>query len=428
MRQFFDKKTIFRIGAAALIVFLVIRYWDSAAGLIGNLWRAVTPLLAGAVIAYLLNILMSFYERHYFTKHRCKFGEATRRGVCLTGAFLTIAAIAAVIIVLLVPQLVKCIGQLIKNAPESLGKILTNEKLLRLIPKPALEWITDLDGKVKTIDWSSIITAIYNWFKGGAAAQKIGAVLSNTISVAGTFLIGLVYAIYYLSSRDRILYYLDKILRKLFKPKYIEKIYHYGSNLNDCFHKYIVGECTAAVILGLMCFAMMLILRIPYAAMLAPLIAVMELIPYVGIALSAAVGFIMILSVSPLKALIFVIMVIVVKALEGYFIYPRIVGNSVGAPGIVVFAGITVGGSLFGILGILFSIPAATAIYNELMLSLREDRRTVYEAVSDRLNRDERQEITDHVEKLIAAEPIRAASPAPGDAGDACDADDDDDK
>ena len=137
-------------------------------------------------------------------------------------------------------------------------------------------------------------------------------------------------------------------------------------SFNKIFHKYIVAECIEAAILGLLCLIGMSILRLPYAPMISALVMLMALIPIVGSTVSAVVGTLMILSVSPLKALIFFIMLMVIQVIEGNVIYPKVVGKGVGTPGIIVLGAVTVGGSVFGVAGMLLSVPVVTTIWNEM--------------------------------------------------------------
>ena len=141
------------------------------------------------------------------------------------------------------------------------------------------------------------------------------------------------------------------------------KITYVLSILNDCFRKYIVGQCTEAVILGLLCIIGMLILQLPYATMIGALIALTALIPVAGAYIGAVVGAFMILTVSPIKALIFLIFLVILQQFEGNIIYPKVVGSSLGLPGIWVLAAITVGGGIMGIFGMLIGVPIVAAIY-----------------------------------------------------------------
>ena len=147
--------------------------------------------------------------------------------------------------------------------------------------------------------------------------------------------------------------------------------------LNNSFHRFIVGQCTEAVILGTLCIIGMMIFRFPYAVMIGVLIGATALIPIFGAYIGGAVGFIMIVTVSPIKALFFVLFLVVLQQLEGQLIYPRVVGSSIGLPGILVFSAVTVGASLFGIAGVLLGIPLMAAAYQILKDDLRAREKPV---------------------------------------------------
>ena len=142
--------------------------------------------------------------------------------------------------------------------------------------------------------------------------------------------------------------------------------------LDDCFHRYIVGQCTEAVILGALGSAGMVILRLPYALMVGALVAFTALIPVAGAYIGAAVGAIMILTVDPVKALIFLVFLVILQQLEGNLIYPKVVGSSMGLPGIWVLAAVTVGGGLAGILGMLLGVPLAAVVYRIIRDDVRK--------------------------------------------------------
>ena len=133
--------------------------------------------------------------------------------------------------------------------------------------------------------------------------------------------------------------------------------------LDDCFHRFIVGQCTEAVILGVLCIIGMSILRIPYALMIGTLMGFTALIPIVGGLIGAGVGAFLILMESPVKALIFIIFVIILQQVEGNLIYPKVVGSTIGLPGLWVLAAVTVGGGVFGIPGMLVGVPVVATLY-----------------------------------------------------------------
>ena len=163
---------------------------------------------------------------------------------------------------------------------------------------------------------------------------------------------------------------------------------HFFKTLNDCFHSYIVGQCTEAVILGLLCTFGMLIFRLPYATMIGALIAFTALIPIAGAYIGAFVGAFMIIMVSPFKALIFLIFIVILQQIEGNLIYPKVVGSSIGLPGIWVLAAVTVGGGIMGIMGMLLGVPLAACVYR----LLREDVNRVSEAEEKEKEKEKEEE------------------------------------
>jgi len=144
--------------------------------------------------------------------------------------------------------------------------------------------------------------------------------------------------------------------------------------LNETFHKFIVGQCTEAVILGVLCTLGMLIFRLPYATMIGALVAFTSLIPIAGAYIGAGVGAFMIMTVSPMSALGFLIFLVILQQIEGNIIYPKVVGTSIGLPGLWVLASITVGGGLAGITGMLLGVPLTAALYRVLRERLRKER------------------------------------------------------
>ncbi len=363
------RKVLLSLALTVFGVFLLIHYWTSIAGWIGEIYKAVLPCLIGAVIAYLINILMRFYERHYFAKKNPPFAQKTRTGVCLCCAILTILLVIAGIIVLIVPQLVNCVKLIVQQAPKGVEALLKNDFVVKYLPANVYDWLANWREKLTdTAFWSDIVTKATAFLKTGfgSAGSKITSALSSTASTIGSVVIGVVFAVYYLACRTSIQRNVRRLAANYLRTGVREKVFHYASVFNNCFHKYIVAQCLEALILGSLCLVDMLILKLPYAPMISAMVTLMALIPIVGATISAVIGTVMILAVSPVQAIIFFCMLMVVQVIEGNLIFPKVVGKSVGAPGLIVFAAVTVGGSLFGIPGMMVSVPAATAVFNEL--------------------------------------------------------------
>lgn len=354
----FENKTLIKIALAVLGVYLVIHYWANISGFVGTLLSAATPLLFGFVISYPLNILMSFYEKHWFPKSKKTVAEKSRRPVCLIGSILTVAGIVSLVVVLIAPQLVNCIKLLVAEVPAAINMLVEKLKTIEFISK-------DLINTLSSIDWKSRINDIIETVTSGLGSAMNVAVTAVTsiFSVVANIVLGLIFALYLLLDKNRLVRQIKKVSGKFIPQKIHSKASHILSVVNDSFRRFIVGQCTEAVILGTLCTIGMMILKLPYAAMIGALIAFTALIPIVGAFIGAGVGAFLILMESPMKALIFLVFIIILQQLEGNLIYPKVVGSSIGLPGIWVLAAVTVGGGVMGIWGMLIGVPVAAAVY-----------------------------------------------------------------
>lgn len=358
-------KAYLKLGLLIFTIYLAIHYWPSISGVIKGFFSAGTPIVIGLVIAYIINILMSFYEKHYFPKSNKKFILKSRRPVCLTGAIVTLSGIVTVILWLVATQLVDCITILISKLPGTVDFIVSKLNDFDFVPENLLNQVT-------SIDWASKIGDLTKPLTTGIGSVMNIAVSAVTTTVSGisSAVIGFIFALYLLLDKNNLTSRVKRLTKAYIPQKFICKISHITQITNDCFHRFIVGQCTEAVILGVLCLAGMLILRIPYAAMISALIAFTALIPIVGAFIGAGVGAFLILTESPVKALVFLIFIIVLQQIEGNLIYPKVVGSSMGLPGIWVLAAVTVGGGVLGIGGMIIGVPAMAVIYKLVKESL----------------------------------------------------------
>lgn len=380
------RRYLLHLALAVVGVFLIIHYWATIAAWFSDIYKAILPCIIGAVIAYLINILMRFYERHYFAKKNPPFAQKSRTAVCLVCAILTILCVIAGIIVLIVPQLISCVKLIVQQAPKGVEALLKNDKIVQYLPESVYDWLANWREKLTDqAFWSDFVTKATAFLKTGlgSTGSKITSALTSTASTIGAVVIGIVFAVYYLACRGSIQRNVNRLAANYLKPTVREKLFHYASVFNECFHKYIVAQCLEALILGSLCLVGMLVLRLPYAPMISALVCLMALVPIVGATISAVIGTVMILAVSPVQAVIFFAMLMVVQVIEGNLIFPKVVGKSVGAPGLIVFAAVTVGGSIFGIPGMMVSVPAATAVFNELRADMTKREQKIDAAQSD---------------------------------------------
>ena len=351
-------KTCLQVGVSIFLLYICIHYWGSAANILSKILGAAAPLLIGCIVAYVLNILMSFYERHYFPRKETPLVAKSRRAVCLILAIVTLLLIVTLVVWLILPQLWSCVQLIVAEAPGFLRDAALWIEELGILP----ENITDT---LAGIDWRSRISQIIQVVGSGLGSVMDVLVKTVTSVFSGivTAFLAFIFAIYLLLSKERLGRQFHRVVSHYLKASWYGKLTYILDVLNDCFHKYIVGQCTEAVILGVLCALGMWILRLPYAAMIGALIAFTALVPIAGAYIGAVVGAFMILTVSPIKAVIFVVFLVILQQLEGNIIYPRVVGSSIGLPGIWVLAAVTVGGGVMGIGGMLLGVPLAAAIY-----------------------------------------------------------------
>ncbi|MDO5389390.1 MAG: AI-2E family transporter, partial [Clostridia bacterium] len=218
--------------------------------------------------------------------------------------------------------------------------------------------------QLKNWDWKTVFSYIENFLKSG------GNVLNSTIGVVRTIfsttvniIIGLIFAIYILLQKEKLSVQCAKILFAIVPKKYAVKTIDIAKMTYGIFSSFVTGQCLEACILGTMFFIVLSICRMPYSLLIGVLIAFTALIPIVGAFIGCFISALLILMISPIKAVIFVAIFLILQQIEGNLIYPHVVGNSVGLPSMWVLVAVTVGANLFGVLGILFFIPLSSVIY-----------------------------------------------------------------
>ena len=360
-----DFKKMLGFAGALIVVFLVIRYWEKLEGLISVGVGAAMPLIIGCVLAYVINILMKTFENWYDKLFKVEVARKIKRVACLILAFLSLAGIIALIINLVLPELINCIASFIRLIPGALQTVVDivgEEQILQMFPELQ-----------KGFDFSSISSQVEQLIKTvlggvGGAVGSIMNVVTSAVSVVVNVVIGLIFSLYVLLDKEG-LGRRCKTLISTYFSKASDKIFYVAKVLDESFHSFIVGQCLEAVVLGTLCVIGMLIFRFPYAVMIGVFIGFTALIPVAGAYIGAVVGAIMILTVSPIQAVKFLIFIVVLQQLEGNLIYPKVVGKSIGLPGIWVLTAVTVGGGVLGVGGMLLAVPLFAAGYR----LIRED-------------------------------------------------------
>lgn len=360
-------KKIFFIFA---VVILLIIYSERIIGEMGGIMDVFTPFFAGIAIAFVINLPMSIIENKLMNKWENDILLKIKRPISLISAILVVIAVVSFVSIAVIPQMadtVKDIGDRIPEFSKQVTEYVNDLKETY----PEVGVILEETGG-EEIDLSEITDGISSFLQSGFAGKILSSTYSFASSIASFLfnaIIAICFAIYLLVSKEKILHNI-KIVFKTYMPKdKFDKLYKATMVLSDNFRKFIAGQCLEAIILGLIFAVAMAIFRIPYILLISVLIAFTALIPVAGAFIGCIVGAILILMVSPIKMLYFLILFIVLQQIENKLIYPRIVGSSVGLPAIWVFVAVTIGGSLFGVLGMLLSIP----IFSTAYMLLRDD-------------------------------------------------------
>ena len=362
-----DEKRIFRMLCKLILfagaIILGVVYSKEVLEAVKLLFGILSPFITGAAIAFVLNLPTRFIEQKIFKKWKNPKSAGLKRGLSIVLALLFVLVVIALVIFTVVPQLTRTFMELGNVIPTFFRNLIAKLEVLAIeYPQwqdafAALEEIS--------IDWNTIISYVTGFLKDG-----LGNVLSSTVGFAGSVagalidgIIAFVFAIYVLCGKEK----LGRQAKRLFHAYLPERGYATTMKvLSLCsqnFARFISGQCLEAVILGMMFVISMTILRMPYAVLVGVLIAFTALIPIVGAFIGCIVGAFLILMVSPVKALIFIVMFLVLQQLEENLVYPRVVGNSAGLPAIWVLFAVSVGGSMYGVMGMLVFIPLTSTVY-----------------------------------------------------------------
>ncbi len=360
-------KSCFKVCVSIFLLYICILYWQPIAGFAFSLLGAAIPLVLGGAFAFLLNILMEKFEQIYFPKSQKTAVLKTRRPVCILLAVVALLAIITLVGWLVIPEFTDAVILLFEKLPDAINSAIDWIDARHLLPEEILTYL-------ENVNWDSLFDGVIDMIKsyGGDAVSFIISTVSSLFTWIVNFFVGIIFAVYILLNKEQLASQGNRILQRFVSEKWCHKIKYVLRVLNDCFRRYIVGQSVEAVILGVLCCIFMLIFGFPYATMISACIAFTALIPVAGAYIGGAVGFVMIMTESPAQAFLFVLFLVILQQLEGNLIYPRVVGSSMGLPGIWVLAAVVVGGGVAGVLGMLIGVPLAAALYRMIRHDMRK--------------------------------------------------------
>ena len=392
-----NTKQIIKIVVIAIVLLVALLNIEPVWNVCKTFLSILSPFICGLAIAFILNIFMRFYEEKLFkTKKKRKNNskEITqseknnqsnnimtkasnnvinktnlekenkqnkdnkngKRVVSIALSIITIVAVVTIIMLLIIPQFVEIIKNLIINMPTYLESL--------------KDWAIDLTQRVPEInnfiqniqiDTETLKNGLMNISKGvlDVTINQVSGLVSGIVN----FFIAIVFAVYILANKEGLKVQAKEFIYARIPEERADYILKVSRLARDSFRSFLTGQAKEAVILGVLCTLGMLILGIPYAGPVGALTALTAFIPIVGAFIGGFVGAVLIVAIDPIKALIFIIFIIVLQQIEGNLIYPHVVGKNIGLPSIWVLVAITIGGSLFGIMGMVIGLPILSIIY-----------------------------------------------------------------
>lgn len=357
------KKIIF-IVSFGIILYCILQNLSMFKLIFDKFIDILFPFIVGGIIAFIVNIPMKWFESKIFCSKKKKKKEVqsvnkVKRIVSMVLSYVIIVLILIMIIELIIPQLFSAIALFVQDIPQISYEI--KEYAIDLTDQ-----YPNISEQIQNINvkWDELTKEIIS-MGTNLVSSSIGMI---TALIGGIFntIVALIFSVYILLSKESLKEQLKKLIMAYCQKERANKIFEISALSEKAFSNFITGQFTEAIILEILCLIGTLILQIPYATTISVLIGVTALIPIIGAFVGGIVGGLLVLSVSPTKALIFIIFLIILQQIETNIIYPRVVGSSVGLPGIWVLLAVAIGGSLWGIFGLLIGLPLVSVFYTIL--------------------------------------------------------------
>ena len=355
-----ETKRILWLIAFGVVLYAALMNMGAVVNTLNGLMALVLPVIVGLVLAFVINVPMKAFEKLYrkLLGKRIKTKSGKQRslhGISLLSTFVCIILVLILMFTLLIPELVSSVTSVYQAAEVKIPQWIDYLSKQEWNFDAFTDWLADFDFK------SLIQSAIGGV---GTVMDSIVGITTSTVSGVITAGFGLIIAIYVLLSKDDLTRQSKKVLYGYCKKNVADKICYVAKMINDTYTKFFSGQCVEAVILGFLIFISLSIFKMPYAGLIGVMTALLSFIPYIGAFLSCFIGAILVLLLSPSKVILFIIVFQVAQFIENQFIYPHVVGNSVGLSALWTLVAVLVGGNFFGIFGMIFFIPLTAVIYN----------------------------------------------------------------
>ena len=356
-------KELLLIVTYAIVLIFALFNLKTMFGIIIYILKLFMPFIIGIGIAFILNILLKIIETKVYPKifkKKTKRSEKLKRPICLVSVMILVIALISLIFKLVIPEFINAVEIFSESLPKY-TEIIEDYLEEKEFSEENIKMVTDTLNEVQKKATSFVMT------NTDEIAERIFDMATKVVGYIVNGVIALVFALYILAQKEKFTYQVNKVMKAFLDKKIIDKIDTVVGIINKAFYNFASGQFVEALIIGVLCFIGMIILRIPYAPTISVLVAFTALIPMFGAFIGTIIGAFLILMIDPIKAIIFVIFIIILQQFEGNLIYPKVVGKSVGLPGILVLVAVTIGASTFGIIGMIISVPLCAILYGVLV-------------------------------------------------------------
>ncbi len=335
----------------SIIVYGIVNNFGKFQDGVGAVLHVLSPVFYGFVIAYLLNPVLKWMERWLFPKLlRSKLGAKGRRYLGILITYILFLSFLSLLSSIIIPQIAASLAGILGQLPEYFNQL---ENWLRGLA---------VDYNFDQVNINSLFGYAQSFLSN--SFNKVNTVVSSTVSTFLNLFVGVIISIYLLAGKETFFAQLKKALYGLFKTEKVDRTIAFGHSVNTICNGFIYGKILDSLIIGLLSFLGMSLLRIPYALLVSVIVGVTNIIPYFGPIIGAVPGTLIVLFVSPVKALIFLIFILVLQQFDGNVLGPRILGETVGISSFWVLLSVVVFGGLFGFIGMLLAVPVMAVLYS----------------------------------------------------------------
>ncbi|GAX04546.1 membrane protein [Secundilactobacillus pentosiphilus] len=356
-----SKKSFIWSSVVVALFLACLVYPGQIFGAIGKLLSVLNPLILGGVMAYAVNLLSRQLEKWLWPHADQKWAQGLRRPLAILLALLIIVLVIAGVMRLVIPQFIDAINSFFKTLPSTVNDV--------------THWLNQVDHNhtisqrftdaTSSFNWQSIESKATKYLTAGASGifSSTVSIFTNIFSGLLNFVLAFVFSIYLISGKEKIGGWLNRLMDDFLPNKFVVKTRYVLRVTDKMFSSFIAGQVLEGFILGTLCTLGMMVFQFPDALSIGALVGVSALIPMIGAWIGGVVGFVLIAVSSPIKAILFVVFIVILQQIEGNLIYPRVVGGTIGLPGILVLAAITVGSGLSGIVGMMLAVPVTATLY-----------------------------------------------------------------